>query len=573
MVKYFWVLLLLIGFNVSSQTSFKQFIVKIDEWTDSKSALKSLDSIAKKKKLSSENQLFWYSSYIRHAQVMSDFDVALDYSLKGVDLSKKIKNDSLLAVFLRWGGITYYLTGFGEQALSTFKKGVNVSRENKFYFSEAACLNNIGAIYIEMGKLDLAEKHLLTSIEIMKKIGQENTVAGIRTHRLLASLYDSQKKYKEAGSVYLNVIKNAERTKDSNLISSAYLYYGNHFVLKERYDSAIYYNRAGINYLKTTRDTSSYIASLLIQSSLFEKIKDYKNAFYTLKQLNEVGEKLQFNETRKKISDIRIKYDTEKKEQDLKLKNIQLNQSKQRSNFILTLGILVIVVLITVALFIYFRIRWKHKIAAEIEKIKKEQEIFESKEQERTRIARELHDNIGSTISFISNKTELILKNQAESSFNREDLIQVKESAQEVMGDLRETLWALNARQISNIDLADKLKVYIKKHALIPVSIREQLDDEKNIPNESALAIFRCCQEIINNSNKYSEARQLNVFISSSAGSCFEITISDDGKGFDPDEKEGRYGLRNIKSRMKEIQAEFSLVSAPGRGTEIKISL
>lgn len=504
---------------------------------------------------------------------MSDFDVALDYSFKGVDLSKKIKNDSLLAVFFRLEGITYYYSGFREQALTAFKKGVKVSREHKLYSSEAAFLNNMGAIYIELEKLDLAEQCLLTSIEIMKKIRQENTVAGIRTHRLLASLYDSQKKYKEAQRVYLNVIKNAEKIKDSNLISSAYLYYGGHFVIKQMYDSAIYYNKAGISYLKTTRDTSSYIASLMIQADLFEKIKDYKNAYYTLKQLNEVGEKLQFNETRKKISDLRIKYDTEKKEQSLKLKNIQLKQSGDRFNFILLLSALGFIVLILLGLFIYFKIRWKHKIAAEIEKIKKEQEISESKEQERTRIARELHDNIGSTISFITNKTELILKNQSESDFKREDLIQVKESAQEVMGDLRETLWALNTRQISNYDLADKLKVYLKKHALIPVSIRENLEDEKNIPNESALAIFRCCQEIINNSNKYSEAKQLQVSISSSLDSCFEITISDDGKGFDQDEKEGRYGLRNIKSRMKEIQADFSLLTAPGQGTEIKISL
>ena len=328
-----------------------------------------------------------------------------------------------------------------------------------------------------------------------------------------------------------------------------------------------------IDYLKTTRDPSIYKASLSIQAELFEKIGDFKNAYLTLKQYYLVYEDLEMQETRKKISDIRIKYDTEKKEQSLKLKNVQLKQSRDRFNFILLASILSFIVLILIGLFVYLKIRWKHKISAEIEKIKKEQEIAESKERERTRIARELHDNIGSTISFITNKTELILKSQNESSFNREDLIQVKDSAREVMGDLRETLWALNTKNISNTDLADKLKVYIKKHALIPVNIREKLESEKNIPNESALAVFRSCQEIVNNCNKYSDATQLQVSIFSSAATSFEITFSDNGKGFEPEEKDGSYGLRNIRSRMQEIKAQFSLYSTPGKGTEIKISL
>ncbi len=573
MLRFFSLLLLLLGLNVSAQTSFDRFIQKIKTERNSKAALKSLDSITQKKKLSSRQLLACYDSYIRHAHYLSEYDLALKYALKGVDLSKKIKDDSMHVTFLRFEGNTYYYSAFRDQALVSYKKGIKIAREKKIYWSEAAILNNTGAIYIETQKYDLAEHDLLRSIELMKKIGQENTTAAVRTYRLLALLYDSQNKLDEARKIYLKVIRLAEKTGDSNVMSSANLYYGNHFVIKKEYDSAIYYNKRGIDYLKTTRDPSIYKASLSIQAELFEKIGDFKNAYLTLKQYYLVYEDLEMQETRKKISDIRIKYDTEKKEQSLKLKNVQLKQSRDRFNFILLASILSFIVLILIGLFVYLKIRWKHKISAEIEKIKKEQEIAESKERERTRIARELHDNIGSTISFITNKTELILKSQNESSFNREDLIQVKDSAREVMGDLRETLWALNTKNISNTDLADKLKVYIKKHALIPVNIREKLESEKNIPNESALAVFRSCQEIVNNCNKYSDATQLQVSIFSSAATSFEITFSDNGKGFEPEEKDGSYGLRNIRSRMQEIKAQFSLYSTPGKGTEIKISL
>ena len=572
-MRILFFILLFFCFNASSQTSVKKHIQKIKLQNNDNSILKSLDSLSKKVKMDTETQLLWYSAYVFHAQNSNKYDIAIKYSLKGIDLSKKSKNDTIELTFLRFAGNSYYLSNLKDQALKIWLVGEKKSKSKANHFYGAAFANNLGAIYLEKGNYNLAEQKLLYSIEMMQKIGKENTINGIRTNRILASLYEKKKDYKKASKIYLNVINLAKTTNDSILTGSSIMYYCNFFTQQQKFDSAFYYSNLASNYLNKTKDTTALLMQLGIQRILFEKTKNYEDAYYVLDSVFRINSKQNITSIGKSISDIRIKYETDKKEQDLELKKNQLALSKERSNFILTLSFLVVFVILISAVFIYFRIRLKQKLKNEVERILKEKEINESKEKERTRIARELHDNIGSTISYITNKTESILEENNSEELKKADLVQVKESAQEIMIGLRETLWALNSKEITNFDLADKLKVYIKKHALIPYSIEDKLVIEHIIPNESALAIFRCSQEIINNCNKHSKAKNLKIQFISANNVLIQLNFEDDGIGFDFSEKAESYGLKNIKSRLEEINAVFEIESKKNLGTCFKISL
>jgi signal transduction histidine kinase len=426
-------------------------------------------------------------------------------------------------------------------------------------------------MYSEQDNFSKSEFYLLKSIENMKKSGAHDQ--SFMTYRILANLYDENNKFKEASSIYQKLISLSKTATDSNLISTAYSYYCNHYILRKKYDSAQIQIDKSFQYLKYSKNYASLLVANDINSHLAFLKKDYQSAYLSLKKSNELREQINKTEQQKAISDLEIKYESQKKEQDLKLKNIQLRQSKQRASFILILSALSILLLLILTLFIFIRIRWKQKTKAEIERVIKEQEIAFTKEQERSRIARELHDNIGSTISYITKKTEAILEDNQSGEIDKQDLIQVKESAQEIMGGLRETLWALNSKEISNIDLVDKLKVYIKKHALLPFKIEDKIELEYIIPNEAALAIFRCSQEIINNCNKHSEAKNLKIEFNSTKNTLIQLIFSDDGIGFDLKEKAEHYGLKNIKSRLEEIGAKIEIISNLNQGTKYDILL
>lgn len=197
--------------------------------------------------------------------------------------------------------------------------------------------------------------------------------------------------------------------------------------------------------------------------------------------------------------------------------------------------------------------------------------LFESKEKERQRIARDLHDNLGSNISYIVSKSEKLLEDDAENSM--EDIIQIKDAATSIMSNLRETIWLINRPEVSNIELADKLKQYVKKNLFTKYHIRESIGQEKNLQSETVMSIYRCVQEIITNINKHSKATDVNINIYNNSEYKFVIQVKDNGTGFDHAEKEGHYGLRNMKARMEEINANISIQSNKDEGTTIIIQL
>ncbi|MFN5417609.1 MAG: sensor histidine kinase [Flavobacteriia bacterium] len=539
--------------------------------TDLKKALKSLDSINKNENLSKYDQVRWHINYSNHLFKAQKYALANEKIIAGLKINELVKNDTFSIYFYKNQGNCYYYLSLKDKALPYYLKGLEVAEKINHLNEIAQLSNNIGAMYSEQHNFSKSEYYLLKSIENMKKSGANDK--SFMTYRILASLYDENNKFKEASSIYQKLISLSKTFSDSNLISTAYSYYCNHFILRKMYDSAQVQIDKSFLYLKNSNHYASLLVANDINSHLAFLKNDFRSAYFSLKKSNELREKINKTEQQKAISDLEIKYETEKKEQDLKLKIIQLKQSQERSSYILVLSILSIFILLIVVVFIFIRIRWKQKTKAEIERVKKEQEIAFTKEQERTRIARELHDNIGSTISYITKKTEAILEDNQSGEIQKGDLIQVKESAQEIMGGLRETLWALNSKEITNIDLIDKLKVYIKKHALIPFKIEDKIELEHIIPNESALAIFRCSQEIINNCNKHSEAKNLKIQFNTAENILIQLIFCDDGIGFDLKEKSEHYGLKNLKSRLEEIAAIFEISSKLGEGTNYEILL
>lgn len=201
-----------------------------------------------------------------------------------------------------------------------------------------------------------------------------------------------------------------------------------------------------------------------------------------------------------------------------------------------------------------------------------EQEV----QKEKQRLSRDLHDNLGAQISWLSNNISQVETAQQQLQPVEQKMNRLKEGAGELMQTLRETIWILNKDRISAIDFFDKLVShavkYTEAYPSIQLHTEETITDNIMLNSSQALQLFRICQEAVTNACKHAEASRLSITASNEKG--FTICISDNGKGFDLNNNEltGHYGLQNMKQRAEESLLQLSIESSPGKGASIIVS-
>jgi signal transduction histidine kinase len=202
-----------------------------------------------------------------------------------------------------------------------------------------------------------------------------------------------------------------------------------------------------------------------------------------------------------------------------------------------------------------------------------------SQEQERKRIAGELHDGLGQQLLIIKNRAALGLDyTEADSNIAaaHKQLAEILSSTTDAISQTREIAYALRPLHLERLGLTSALEEMIDNVAAatgisFDVEIIE-LGDLFSIDEQ--INLFRIVQESINNIVKHSEAKHAGVFITRDKDS-FEIKITDDGKGFDVIKVSGKkgLGLTSIAERARILGATYHLESTPETGTMILLKL
>jgi signal transduction histidine kinase len=142
------------------------------------------------------------------------------------------------------------------------------------------------------------------------------------------------------------------------------------------------------------------------------------------------------------------------------------------------------------------------------------------------------------------------------------------------MRELRETIWALDKKEILPEELGNKvqllLRLYHSNGCSIGADWQHDNGQQRTLNSIEALNIYRIIQEAINNAVKYSEASDIKV-LADFKGKNFHISVSDNGKGFDMNQTEKGYGLRNMRRRAEEMSAKLSVTTEKGKGTIIHL--
>jgi signal transduction histidine kinase/streptogramin lyase len=227
------------------------------------------------------------------------------------------------------------------------------------------------------------------------------------------------------------------------------------------------------------------------------------------------------------------------------------------------------ILLFHIIVFLIIRRIIRNRVSKKQKEIENERRFFEQKSQ----IARELHDNVGARLSMMLNTVDWIGKKPV---IELSDLNEIKENTKVVIQGLRDAIWVMDKTQITTEELFDKIKYYtnqiIRSYPVRPV-FNEVIHKPIFLNTTQALNLFRIVQESLNNALKYASATQIEVTLSYEGDTGISIEIQDNGVGFDTQNAIRGHGLKNMQTRATEINADFNLQSLVNEGTIIKITL
>jgi len=197
--------------------------------------------------------------------------------------------------------------------------------------------------------------------------------------------------------------------------------------------------------------------------------------------------------------------------------------------------------------------------------------------QEKERISRDLHDNVGSQLTIVSSGLDNALFLAERNKLFPENLAIINQNVREAVQSLRDTIWVTHQTDLQVIDLKIRTQHYLQKmFAENPVmKVYFNCTDELiGLSSEQALNTFRIIQEAAQNIRKYAQATIINVEISQQPAGL-RVKIEDNGIGFDlasVDVNE-HYGLQNMQKRAKEMKGQCVIQSAPSLGTTVTVIL
>jgi len=465
-----------------------------------------------------------------------NMEKAFYYMRKSIKLIESTGNNTLIDPIYDNYGTLHLLNKNPDSSLYFHKKSLALKKQLKDNVGLGYGYANLADTYTEFKKYNLAKKYIDSSLTIRQQLKDNYGIAVSYTH--IGDLYFAQKKYIEAVKNYKISIELAKKHNYHHL---------------EKYCAEII--------------TKSYI-----------ELKDYENAFNYNTAFQILKDSALNIQTNARVAELQIEFETEKKEKEIALQKEQLLKNeleiKNKNLFTLLFGSGFLVLSI-ISFGLYKRQQHKKREYQNHLQLK-EAQTYSKLQDQRLQISRDLHDNIGSQLTFIiSSIDNLKFLTDASNQKLKNKLSEINQFATSTIGQLRDTIWAMNKNKITYEEFHSRLLAFIEKAKIVtPATLfhfTSNVQSEISFSSIKGMNIFRVFQEAINNSLKHANPTKINIFITESQNTI-EFEITDNGKGFDITTTKLGNGLEIMERRIKEIGGEITIKSQPNKGTSILIS-
>jgi signal transduction histidine kinase len=396
----------------------------------------------------------------------------------------------------------------------------------------ATVASNRGFICSQQGKLTAAEAYYSEAIGLAQKVGE--TMGEAMYTANLASVLLRREKYKEAQVLFEKALATAEKEQ------------------LERIRLQCYDGLALVHaYLGHGAEAGDYL----------EKYKQLRDEVYT-------------SERAAQLAEMRTIYDTEKKEEENKALIRDNEQKERQKKRIIATAFAALAGVVVILVFVYQSRKNKAEALYQAQLVKERERglaaVFEGIEEERKRIAKDLHDGIGQQMSGLRMNWEALKERIVQTlpeEGNRMDKLTavLDDSAKE----LRSLSHQMMPRAIEENGLLPALEEMLEK-SLGESPIRYRLEhfqvEGKRFHEKIEVGLYRIAQELVNNVVKHSHASELSVQLYKSKEFLI-LMVEDNGKGFEHAARQDGIGLTNIASRLNTVNGEVQWEPGPSSGT------
>ncbi len=305
---------------------------------------------------------------------------------------------------------------------------------------------------------------------------------------------------------------------------------------------------------------------------------NYKEAYNYLEKFNAVNDSILNSERARQFAEREGRFQSEKKDNQIKLQQADIKQ-KNTINYILIGTALMI---LTVSLMGYRNYKQKQKIHQQrITELEKEKQlmateaVLKGEEQERTRLAKDLHDGLGGLLSGIKYSFQSMKGNLVMTAENAQAFERSMDMLDSSIKEMRRVAHNLMPEALVKFGLDTALKDFcndINQSGALKISYQSIGLEGAVIEQTTTISIYRIIQELINNVLKHAAANNAIVQVSKTNNNV-SITVEDDGKGFDQSQLEQAAGIgwNNIKHRVDLLKGKLDVNSQPGQGTSVLI--
>ncbi|MCR9265442.1 MAG: tetratricopeptide repeat protein [Flavobacteriaceae bacterium] len=467
--------------------------------------------------------------------------LSMEYYLKALDLYERIGNNYFMAMCYNSLAVAYLENKQYNKAIEYAKKSYDTNKDVGAVLELAYPLTNLALASWALGKYDEAELYYNEAIALQEKKGERLALISLKND--LANIYLNQGKTNRAEKLALTTYREAD--------SIDYL--------------------PGIDALSKTL------------SLIYEQKPDFKKAYVYHQKHKAARDSLYFTEKAKEMFNLKEKYESEQKENEILRQKNELVEGelalKNRNNMLMGSGALLAILLIVG--FVIFR---EQKVKAKnfaretaLEKAMAEARAQENLKEQRLRIARDLHDNIGSQLTYLTSITDSAKRGIDKGEvFLMEKLTQMKQFSLVTISELRDTIWAMNKDEISLEDIKERTQqLAATVHEATDDKVRMKVEgrpDHKVLNAFVGMNLFRIIQESVNNAVKHSGSEQIQVRFTD-IDKKVQIEIEDFGQGFDTLQSSNGNGLQIMKNRAEKAGIDFKQESIIGKSTKVTLQV
>jgi signal transduction histidine kinase len=473
-------------------------------------------------------------------------------------------------------GVINYNIDDVPDAFNWYFKGIAyTSTDPKFDAVKGALFINLADAYRWIDKADSAVYYIELAIPLCESAG--NLFYLSNALRVKSSIYKKLQQFPDAEATMLRSIDISEKITGPKLFSNEKLALAQLYRTTGNMPKAIEMLQAALAADSTLHSKDATGIDRLrmeyynVLARCYTETGDQQNYTRILEKIIEEKDRFYEANSAQAIAELKTRYELQKKESTIIKQQLDLTQK----NYLFYGSLVVLFFSAVVSLLLFKNYRRKQQLKTEQllykEKVASISAVKNAEENERKRIAADLHDNLGAyAASIVSNLDKIALQQQ-----QTKDLVpfqELRSNSTAIVSQLGDTIWALKKDALSLTAISDRLKIFIQRlqpsYPGIIMEVQESIQTDHVLPALQAFHLFRIMQEAINNALKHSSCK--NIIIKVAGDASWAMSVTDNGTGFNTETANNNgYGLYNMRSRANEFGWQISW-QQPGTSVIIK---